>query len=289
MVKNVIFLILFFCIYGYNSSCDDPVDNIDKENTLLPPAKTIEEVEFSHPAMKKCLLNRAEAFGWKSVDEVTSFACSRNGIDTLKGLDELYNLEDFNLSYTALTEIDLKFNPKLKQVIIMYNPYLKKVNLSRNLQLTRVFVNYNAVTEIDVSNLKNIIEANFTTNLLETVKFDDTSIYHISLGGNPIRNLNLSNAISIKDLRLQGCPLESLNVSNLHDLESLFIDETGLKRIDISNNRELTSFSASGNKITNIRFDNNPNLIGVSLLKNPLDDVTIEYLSSINWIEKLKY
>ncbi|MCH1929915.1 hypothetical protein L9G16_06955 [Shewanella sp. A25] len=284
MLKIFIVIFLLFSV-GCGSS-----DEHQTDSNLEPVSENkIEDIEFAHPAMKQCLLYWADLYEWKTIEDVTMFSCSKNGIDSIEGLSQLTNLQNLTLTYTALTELDLSSLPHLNQIKIMNNPRLSKVNLSQNLELTRVFVNYNAVKEIDISNLPNLVEVNFTTNLLENIKLDGTTINHISLGGNPIKNIDFSVAKSIKDVRLQGCPLESLDISDLLDLEILFIDETGLSSVDISNNRELQILSAPGNKISNIRFYNNPKLVGVGLENNPLDEDTKQYLSTIDWINVLNY
>ena len=86
-----------------------------------------DDVHFEHPAMKKCFIGWVEEYGWSSIEEVTMLGCSRNGIDSVAGIEQFENLKRLNLIYTALTELDLSGNPSLENIDIANNPYLKSV------------------------------------------------------------------------------------------------------------------------------------------------------------------
>jgi surface protein len=87
-------------------------------------------------------------------------------------------------------------------------------------------------------------------------------------------SLNIANAqgleklSALSDLNLSGNSLVNINLSLLNDLREL----------DLSNNQ-----------LNNIDFTNNPFLSRVKLNNNNLSAATIRYLSSISWIEFLRF
>ena len=275
MKKNYFLLISVF-IMGCNSSQD--TTNV-----------WYDDVYFEHPAMKQCLIGWAEEYGWTNVDEVTELSCSRNGIDSIAGIEQFDNLKKLSLSYTALKEINLSGNPKLEDVHISKNPYLKSVDVSQNLELTMLYVIYNAVEEVNLSNLPKLNMVNLSGNLISQLKLDGTDAEFLFVEDNLIKDIDLSNTRSIRDLRLQGNPLNSIDLSNLHDLKTLFVNDTGIASLDISFNRELGLVVAFNNNIEHIRFDDNPNLKVANVENNPLNEETLDYLSTIDWIETLQY
>ena len=248
-----------------------------------------DDVYFEHPAMKQCLIGWAEEYGWTSVEEVTELACSRNGIDSIAGIEQFDNLKKLYLSYTALKDLNLSGNPKLDYVNIGGNPYLKSVDLSQNLELTTLYINDNAVEEVNLSNLPKLNLVFLSNNLIKTLKLDGTDVEFLNVENNLIETMDLSNPRSIRDLRLQGNPLTDIDLSNLHDLKKLFINDTGIDTLDISYNLNLELVKASNNNIEHFRFYNNPNLTAVNIENNPLDEETLDYLSTIDWIETLQY
>lgn len=248
-----------------------------------------DDVYFEHPAMKQCLIGWAEENGWTSVEEVTMLGCSRNGIDSIAGIEQFENLSRLYLSYTALKELNLSGNPKLDYVNIGDNPYLKSVDLSQNLELTTLYINHNAVEEVNLSYLPKLNIVFLSDNLIKTLKLDGTDVEFLNVENNLIETMDLSNPRSIRDLRLQGNPLTDIDLSNLHDLKTLFINDTGIDTLDISYNLDLGLVVASNNNIEHIRFDNNPNLTAVNIEGNPLDKDTLDYLATIDWIDTLRY
>ena len=275
-MKNVYFLFITALMMGCNSSEDTAKQWYD-------------DVYFEHPAMKQCLIGWAEEYGWTSVEEVTMLSCSRNGIDSIAGIEQLDNLRQLYLSYTALKTLDLSGNPKLDDIKIGDNPYLKSVDVSQNLELTILYINHNAVEEVNLSNLPKLSFVFLNDNLIKTVKLDGTDVGFLSVENNLIENIDLSNARSIRDLTLSGNPLTDVDLSNLHDLKTIIMYNTGIDTLDISYNLDLEVFGAIGNNIEHIRFDNNPKLKSVNIENNPLNKDTLDYLATIDWIEVLRY
>jgi len=275
-MRKIFCLFITALILGCNSSEDTAKEWYD-------------DLYFEHPAMKQCLIGWAEEYGWTSVEEVTMLGCSRNGIDSIAGIEQFENLSRLYLSYTALKELDLSGNVNLDYINIGDNPYLKSVDVSQNLELTTMYVYDNAVEEVNLSNLPKLNFVFLNNNHIKALKLDGTDVGFLNVENNAIEEIDLSNPRSIRDLRLQGNPLKGIDLSNLHDLKKLFIYDTGINALDVSHNLELELLAAYNNNIEQVRFDNNYNLTGVNIEGNPLDQDTLDYLATIDWIETLRY
>ncbi|MGZ9897757.1 leucine-rich repeat domain-containing protein [Shewanella gaetbuli] len=247
------------------------------------------DIEFEHPAMKKCLIGWIHEYGYEKVEDVTELFCSRNGIDSIAGIEQLYNLKEFGLSYVALTELALPGNPNLESINIGFSPYLKSVDLSHNQQLKVIFLNYNAIEHVNLSNLPDLRVVDLTTNMLKEISLSGTDVQHLNLSGNLLEELHFDGVRNISDLRVDGNPLVKLELSNLFELTSLFMRDTDISELDLTNNYELSGLVANNSNITSIRFDSNPKMNAVHLLDNPLDENTIKYLDTIDWIPILHY
>ncbi|WP_144211562.1 leucine-rich repeat domain-containing protein [Shewanella donghaensis] len=248
-----------------------------------------EDVYFEHPEMKACFIESAKTQNWSSVDDVTGFYCHHKDIDSIVGIEQFENLTDLQLGGTALKEINLSGNPLLDHVVIHGNPLLKSVDFSSNVELTNVYVYDNVIEEVNLSSLPKLHTAYFFKNRIKEINLDGTDIEFLNLQHNSIEEIDLSNARSIRELILSYNPLTQIDLSNLHDLRALFIIDTEVDKLDVSFNWELSSLSLMENKIENIRFDNNPSLTRVNIEGNPLDIETLDYLSTIDWIEDLSF
>ncbi|PKG73285.1 hypothetical protein CXF86_18460 [Shewanella sp. GutCb] len=275
-MKKYLFLFITLFMMGCNSSDDTAKEWYD-------------DLYFEHPAMKQCLISWVEEYGWTSAEEVTKLSCSRNGIDSIAGIEQFENLSRLYLSYTALKELDLSGNPKLDYINIGKNPYLKSVDVSQNLELTAMYVYENAVEEINLSNLPKLDHAFLNNNHIKALKLDGTDVRYLNVENNLIENIDLSNARSIRDLTLTGNPITNIDLSNLQDLTALTIYNTGISTLDVSYNQELIVLDAKDNNIESIRFYNNPKLTNVNITNNPLDKDTLDYLATIDWMDVLRY
>jgi len=275
-MRNIYCLFITVLMMGCNSSEDTAKEWYD-------------DLYFEHPAMKQCLISWADEYGWTSVEEVTKLSCSRNGIDSIAGIEQFENLSRLYLSYTALKELDLSGNANLDYINIGNNPYLKSVDVSQNLELTIMYVYENAVEEVNLSNLPKLNFVFLNNNHIKALKLDGTDVGFLNVENNLIENINLSNARSIRDLTLTGNPLTDIELSNLQDLKALTIHDTGISTLDISYNQDIEVLGAKGNNIESIRFYNNPILKGVNITNNPLNKDTLDYLATIDWIDTLRY
>ena len=274
----MLFALSIVFITACGGSSDEPT---------MPPL--IEQVQFEHPAMQKCFKDLIENDGWETIEEVTSFACSRNGIDTALGLEQLTNLKSLSLTYTAIKELDLSENRELNFLAINYNPYLNTLDLSNNLELHELYITNNSLKSINLSNLTELWVANLRTNMLTEVKATNTSLENLWLGGNLISSIDLTYVRDLRDLRLGGNSLTAIDLSNLPVLGYLELSDMAITSIDLSHNIELVALQLQNNKLLELNLDSNQKLSGVNLLGNPLNQFTRDYLSSIEWIENLKY
>jgi len=107
-----------------------------------------------------------------------------------------------------------------------------EVNVSGLTKLKELHMSYCAVTELDLTKLKD----------LEVLDYEAYSGEEYSHG---ITELDLSNNTKLKYINLDSHDLESIDVSNMPDLEYLNVGGNYLNKLDLSKNSKLKTVDAS--------------------------------------------
>lgn len=105
---------------------------------------------------------------------IKKLECNNQGINSVKGLSEIKNIETLNLSDNNITTIDLKSNSKLLDLLISNNK-LSSIDISKNTALTNLYLNGNSLTSINLSGNKELLVVNLNNNRLTSLDLSNNS------------------------------------------------------------------------------------------------------------------
>ena len=109
------------------------------------------------------------------------------------------------------------------------------------------------------------------TNGLEKL----TALTYLSVGGNQLTNIDVSNNTALTYLNVTTNQLTSLNVSSNTALTYLYVSENHLTELDVSNNIALIYLSVYANQLTSLNVSNNTALTYLSVSKNQLTGLDV--------------
>ena len=109
------------------------------------------------------------------------------------------------------------------------------------------------------------------TNGLEKL----TALTYLSVGGNQLTNIDVSNNTALTYLNVTTNQLTSLNVSSNTALTYLYVSENNLTELDVSNNIALIYLSVYANQLTSLNVSNNTALTYLSVSKNQLTGLDV--------------
>ena len=120
--------------------------------------------------------------------------------------------------------------------------------LSKMTNLTKLELQYNKITSVDV-----------TKNTLLT---------HLDLGGNKLTSVDVSKNTALTYLSLGTNKLTSVDVSKNTALITLYLHENQLTNVDVSKNTALTKLVLHDNKISTLNITNNEKLTYLDISNN---------------------
>ena len=97
----------------------------------------------------------------------------------------------------------------------------------------------------------------------------------LSVGGNQLTELDMSNNIALESLFVGGNQLTELDLSNNTALTSLYAESNQLTELDVSSNIALVSLFVEGNQLTELDVSNNVALDGLSVDGNQLTELNV--------------
>jgi Leucine-rich repeat (LRR) protein len=168
-------------------------------------------------------------------------------------------LDDLDLGFNEISEIDFDELVNLKNINVVSN-CLKFVKLPNNLKAVVIDLSGNQISSIEIPNLPNFQNLWINDNLITNININHKNFNIISIFGNKLTNLDLSNVISVN-----GIDAHSNYLTIITGLEKL----SNLKYLDIENNK-FTSLNLSNNKeISFLNINNNSiKTLDVSFLKD---------------------
>lgn len=200
-------------------------------------------------------------------------------------LTMLPELKFILLSLNNLSSIDLSNNNKLEHVYLSGNR-LSEVKMPTNaLNLTRLDLNYNQLSSINLSTVPKlnylITSANKLTNLDVSKNSELEYLYSSS---NKISNINLSNNTKLIDLDLYNNQLSTIDLAKQNSLKYLNVSLNKLNNLDLSNNPNLEKLYASSNNLTALSLDKQTNLKEINAVFNKLNGYNIPNKSKITYM-----
>ena len=217
-------------------------------------------------------------------------------------------LEEFILSDSNVSTVDLSYNTKLKKIDVSLdsidltkNTALQEarlalktdtVDLSKNTNLTKLVIP-RVMKDVEIGHLTNLTWLDFDSfngsevyNLNKLTKLEHLHIGHcnvtetdftkfpkltyLDLGHSRVKNssIDVSGMTNLETLNLYNVWLDSLDVSANTKLKELNIGLTGLTGINLSKNTALTNLSSAYSKLTSLNVSKNTNLERLTLTSN---------------------
>lgn len=198
-------------------------------------------------------------------------------------------LTALTLNFNNLTYLDLSHNPLLGYITAEYG-LLTGIALN-NPVATEIYLWYNNISSIDLSNNTGLLAIRLTDNQLSSIDISHNSeLQDLQIQNNNLTYIGLSGSSSLLSLNAEGNQLTGIDLSGAPVINYLNLSAqewSGLTSLDISNNTSLWQVLASGNTINTLvtapagsygglvvfDFSNNP-------LSNVSDSNALSLLSS---------
>ena len=295
--------ILFALLLTLLAACSD-----DKKDELL----TVDKIEFSSNSIKACVHNEVKEPEKTKVTDVTKLLCSYGRYSDTSDLAQFENLEYItfadskgehldlsgvshveNLRFERITYDSLGFSTGefLTQKLVMEDVYgLKQLNLNPLSQLTNIRIIGSSLEALEIDQL-NVLFVLFIqhSNLISLDISQNFNLKELWLGGaGNIQSLDTRNLSHLNLLSVTSLPLIEVMLDNVA-LKTMALNYTQVKSIDLTLVPNLKILNLKYNQLENIDLSYNFDLNTVYLEENPFTDATVDYLDSIDWIEKLVY
>lgn len=220
----------------------------------------ISDIEIrSNPVLEACIKSNAQDQGVRYVWDFKELDCSRKGLTSLAGLENLINLEKLTVYGNTINSADFSGLGKLKWLDMGFNT-LQGLDLSGNTLLEAVFVESNELNSI-VLPLGAPIET-------------------LILSNNQIESIDLSGLAALRQLSLYNNRLAAIELRHNIGLKRVFLGKNRLASLDVSANSVLSELSAGENQLLDLILNPLSLPAKVQLGQNPFSVSMVQSLLS---------
>ena len=110
------------------------------------------------------------------------------------------------------------------------------------------------------------------------------NLYSLSCSNNLLRELDLSNNLSLSNLNCYSNRITTLDVSNNTNLTDLECVNNQLTSLDVSNNTNLTYLGCSGNQLSSLDVSNNTSLTDLNCGSNQLTSLDVSNNTNLTYL-----
>ncbi|MFY0714643.1 hypothetical protein J1D01_13270 [Seonamhaeicola sp. NFXS20] len=202
--------------------------------------------------------------------EVLDLATLEYGaIADLSGIEGFVSLKKLVANQHDIEQIDLSFNKLLDSVYLAGNN-ISSINVSNNTNLELLDVSANELVSVKgLTDLQKLKILNLSFNYLEAISLNNPLLEILHISNNDLTSLNITEAVSLKNLLLTTNKLYNIDVSSNINLETLLVSDNQLENIDIAENSSLTHLYITSNLLTNLDVSSNSNLVDLKVDRNP--------------------
>ncbi|MBR6018992.1 MAG: PASTA domain-containing protein [Lachnospiraceae bacterium] len=222
------------------------------------------------------VLEQAEAAGCTSM----YLAAEYNGpeekkIRSLRGIEYFTEIRQLNCSWNAVTELDLRRQPKLDYLDCSSNGMLR-LDVSGNKELTHLDARNNKLTVLDLSNNTKLTELALTQNDLTSLDVSkNTKLTQLSCEEMPIRTIDLSNNKALTELAVTFTEITELDLTGLTKLEKLYCFANKLEKLTVDPKAPLVLLFCYDNQLATFDFGTCPKLEHVICYKNRFKELDV--------------
>lgn len=162
----------------------------------------------------------------------------------------------------------------------MDGPQVTALNVSKAPALKELDIYTNAITELDLTQNRELMTLNCYNNKLETLYLRaNEKLTRLDAKNNLFATIDLTNNMELTYLALSDNPLEDIDLTYSTKLSSLYLLNCKLEAIDLSKNTALTYININNNNLTALDVTASENLgtlfcVGNQLTELKADNVT---------------
>lgn len=174
----------------------------------------------------------------EELEEVMILWEDENIIESLEGIELLYNLQSLIIPDNLLKELDISKNKKMRYVIC-YGNQLEELDVTKNKNLEYLACSGNMLKELDLSK--------------------NPKLNTLDCSNNQLTTLDVKKNKLLEEVTCDENQLITLDFSKNKKLSSLSCANNKITEIKLSAERELRSFVCFGNEIENYNLEKKGN------------------------------
>ena len=220
--------------------------------------------------------NVSDLTGIEDFKRITNLFLVDNNLTSLD-LSGIPQLEELHASNNDIVSVDFSKNINLLSIELSRNNNLSNVDLSNNLELLSFGCSSCNISSIDIS--KN---TKLTSLGLGVVGYPDCNGEFCH---NSLTSIDLSSNPNIKNISLDGNNISQIDISNLNQLESLSLQYIPMNFIDLTSTTSLKSLNIYGTNISNLDVSRQDELRVLNCVNtNNLSCITVSQLQLDNQV-----
>ena len=187
--------------------------------------------------------------------------------------NKIQNVEGLE-KLTGLTKLDLQWNE------------ISAIDLSHNTLLTTLNLEKNSLTTIDLSALSQLTVATVSNNQLTSLDVThNTNLKELYNKVNQLTSIDLSQNTLLEKVVLNENALESLSIPNRTYLKSVEATNNSIPSLDLSNAPALTLVDVAFNHISSINITNDTLLSQLKVASNQISSLNLSTNTALTYLD----
>ena len=189
-----------------------------------------------------------------NINAVTTLNLYGKFVSDLTGIEYFTALEDLNLRFNRLTNLDLSNNKELR-ILNCAKGQISNLDISKNTKLTSLDCSENIISNLDLSNNTALTSLISSKNRITSIDLSlHTVLNYLDCSDNVITSLVLPQNAPLTKIFCGKNKLTSLDVSTNTLLTNLGCSENDIVSLDLKNNTTLHHLNAEYNKLTSLEL-----------------------------------
>ncbi len=280
-MKNVIVLLLAFCLNGYSQIINFPDPNF--KNALV---KT------------KCVDTDGDGFGDADVDFnndgeidvneailIKRLIVNNQLISKLEGIQHFKSLSYLNCYKNQIKSLELSGLTNLAILYLGFND-LQSLNLSGMTNLRHLHCDNNQIVSLNLTGLANLKSLHCDNNLLSSLNLSEfTKLETLNCSSNQLPLLNLSGLLNLKLLYCDNNKFLTLNLTGLPNLEYINCSYNQIPSLNLSGLLNLKLLYCNNNQLTNLNLSGLTKLEDLDCSSNQLSLLILSALTKLEYLD----
>lgn len=206
---------------------------------------------------------------------------SMNGIEYFTGLEYL----NINENYIEGDELDLSQNTKLTK-LYLNKDYYTRLNVTNCTALVELSAEESSLEEINLSTLTELKKLDLYGCYLSSIDVSNcTKLEILNINYNEyIESINLLNNPELKDIDAGNCGLKSISFLNNKKLTNIDVHANQLGSLDVSMCPDLKMLSCGKNQLTALDVSKNTKLTNLQIGRNRITSIDLSKLTELYYL-----